>query len=85
MDSEGFGSNHGVPPTFGPASKLTDTRRENPSKTIDAEGLSSDTRVLERSAAEAAACKCAAAGLSPAFRGVPDSSCVVPEVMPTLC
>ena len=27
-----------------------------------------------RSAAEAAACKCAAAGLSPAFRGVPDHS-----------
>ena len=32
-----------------------------------------------------AAFKCAAAGLSPAFRGVPDYVNVVPEVMPTLC
>ena len=47
----------------------------------------SSHQVLEfwSSAAEAAGCKCAVAGLSPAFRGVPDSSCVVPEVMPTLC
>ena len=28
----------------------------------------------KRSAAEAVACKCAAAGLSPAFNGVPDHS-----------
>ena len=28
-------------------------------------------------------CKCAAAGLSPAFNGVPDQSAVVPNVMPT--
>ena len=34
-----------------------------------------------RSAAEAAACKCAAAGLSPAFRGVPDHSSALPNVM----
>ena len=34
-----------------------------------------------RSAAEAAACKCAAAGLSPASRGVPDQSLAVPNVM----
>ena len=47
----------------------------------------SSHQVLEfwSSAAEAAACKCAAAGLSPAFRGVPDYINVVPEVMPTLC
>ena len=33
-----------------------------------------DSSSFWRSAAEAAACKCAAAGLSPAFRGVPDQS-----------
>ena len=47
----------------------------------------SSHQVLEfwSSAAEAAACKCAAAGLSPAFNGVPDCYDVVTNVMPTLC